>query len=150
MLCCEFHWMMNSFIEFSLLTLFLYMLKEKKKTKRQKNFYIQEVIAVLCKTTWFWARSIDPRFCLVIIVHCRAKYYLTWPVPLLNWNLFLFCLTSEVRLSYPLKIRYTYMNKYETRFKAVAAMMKGKFYLEEIYLFRGNLEEKMFTRILWN
>lgn len=40
------------------------------------------------------------------------------------------------------------MNKYETRFKAVVAMMKGKFYLEEIYLFRGNLEEKMFTRIL--
>ena len=34
------------------------------------------------------------------------------------------------------------MNKYETRFKAVVAMMKGKFYLEEIYLFRGNLEEK--------
>lgn len=40
------------------------------------------------------------------------------------------------------------MNKYGTPFKAVVAMMKGKFYLEEIYLFREGLEEKMFTRIL--
>ena len=40
------------------------------------------------------------------------------------------------------------MIKYETPSRAVVAMMKGKFYLEEIYLFRGNLEEKMFTVIL--